>query len=179
MDPMNILLERPVLSFLAALSLALLSPLSRGRAAPPDARAGVMCPPPLSWPGQACPLPRPYGPAPGDGPLGQRISDVQRDLESLAAELRQQLSTLDENVRRLNNDCQRSAPAGAPGERGPQGPPGPPGPAPDLSGLAGRIAELQAKLDDKSRRFEQEIAALRLQLGSNSGPLRVRIEPVK
>jgi hypothetical protein len=168
---------RPILlPLLTALPVALTSCPSTGRAAPsPDPPGGVMCPPPLHWQGRACPAPGPrYPGAPIENALGQRIAEVRQDLDALAERLRQQIHALEESVKQLSRDSQARPAAGPPGERGPQGPAGPAG---DTAALLARIAELEAKLDERDRQHEQQIAALRQQIGSFSGPLRVRIEP--
>jgi hypothetical protein len=165
-----------LLPLLTALPVALTSCPSAGRAAPsPDPPGGVMCPPPLHWPGRACPAPGPRNPgAPLENALGQRIAEVRQDLDALADQLRQQIHALEDSVKQLNRDLQGRPVAGPPGERGPQGPAGPAG---DTAALLARITELQAKLDDRDRQYGQQIAALRQQIGNFSGPLRVRIEP--
>ena len=163
-----------LLPVVTALPVALMSCPSPGRAAP-SADPPVMCPPPIHWPGRVCPAPGPRRPgSPIEGGLGQRIAEVRQDLDALADRLRQQLQALEESVKQLNRDLQGRPVAGPPGERGPQGPPGPAG---DTAALLARITELAAKLDDRERQHEQQIAALRQQIGNFSGPLRVRIEP--
>jgi hypothetical protein len=124
------------------------------------------------------PAPAPLLPPSGDSELGARIAQVRRELESLAADLRQQISALEQSIGRLNEEVRRPPAPGAPGERGPAGPPGPPGPAADVSALAARLAELEAKLEERHREYARDITAIRLQLGSSPGPLRVRILPV-
>jgi hypothetical protein len=133
-----------------------------------------MCPPPIHWPVRVCPSPGPRSPgSPIENGLGQRIADVRQDLDALADRLRQQVQALEDSVKQLHRDIQARPVPGPPGERGPQGPAGPAG---DNSALLARITELATKLDDRDRQHEQQIAALRQQIGSYSGPLRVRIE---